>query len=80
MPAEQICPEAHGLPQSPQFWLSVSVFTQVPLQSDRPVWQDTAHVPPEQTLPEGHSVPHLPQLSRSVCRFTHRPLHSVSPC
>ncbi len=59
----------HFLPQAPQFCASFPVFTQTPLQSERPALQLTSHwlsvqigTPP---MVGAHILPQLPQLAAS---------------
>jgi hypothetical protein len=67
-PLEHVVPEAHVLPQPPQFWLLVLRLAQTPLQSVVPAGH--AHEPPLQTrLPE-QICPQKPQSFFSVCRST----------
>jgi hypothetical protein len=59
----QISPSAHAVPHTPQFALSVSVSTHVPLQSVRPVWQLNSHTPaPLQISPSAHEKAQMPLL------------------
>lgn len=60
-----------AVPQVPQFWGSVRVFTQAAPQAVVPAPQLSAtHLPAEQAWPLAQTVPHAPQLLGSVCSFT----------
>jgi hypothetical protein len=64
-------------PHMPQFWLSVFVSTQVPLQSVVPSPQ--MQLPPKQVFPPEHALPHMPQFWLSVVVLVQTPLHEVWP-
>jgi hypothetical protein len=53
-PDEQTSPEAHALPQAPQFWGSLASVTQTPPHIVCPDAQVVAHCPDEHTSPEAH--------------------------
>ena len=57
-------------PQVPQFWVSVSVFTQAAPQAVVPLPQVSAtHRPAEQAWPLPQAVPQAPQFAGSVWRL-----------
>lgn len=76
-PLEQVWPDAHVLPQPPQFAESDDVWTQLPPQSVPPFEQ--AHFPAEQVVPLVHTLPHAPQLFGSVDVLMQEPLHADVP-
>jgi hypothetical protein len=51
VPARQTWPEAHTLPQAPQFWGSLVTSKQVTLEADATV---------QAMYPELHAMPHFP--------------------
>lgn len=65
-PPEHVVPPSHAIPQPPQLFGSVWVFTQLPEQAVCPVGHE--HAPPSQLSPVGHAaqvapaVPHEPLL------------------
>ena len=61
MPAEQIWPEVHFLPQAPQLLTSLVSWTQVPEQLLSPLWQVNEQAPEEHACPAAQVFPHLPQ-------------------
>jgi hypothetical protein len=65
------------MPQTPQFALSVRVFTQPEVQSVRPVSQ--RQLPVRQISPSAQVRPQTPQLSTSVCASTQVVPHAVRP-
>ena len=73
--AEQVAP------QDPQLFISLCVFTQLPLQLVSPEGQLCEHVPEvqEATIPPDavHTFPHFPQLLTSPCVSTQAPLQAV---
>jgi hypothetical protein len=77
VPALQISPAAHVVPQVPQFFGSLLVLTHTPLHT---VVKPAGHVhaPPTHVacLLE-HTVPQAPQLFGSVVVLTHLALHTV---
>jgi hypothetical protein len=75
LPELQVWPEAHLVLQAPQLLRSVSVSTQIPEQSVRPVGQ--VHLLAEQNLPPVHLVPQDPQLLASLVRLTQEPEQTV---
>ncbi len=86
-PALHTSAAAHCVPHPPQLFLSVFVFTQVPLHivwpaAGQPEPGDDTHWPAVQLLPEAHLVPQDPQWALSVFGSTHAPaapLHFSSP-
>jgi hypothetical protein len=75
-PAVQFSPEGHRVPQAPQLFGSVCVFTQrVPHMID-PAAQ---HAPFVQVPPPGQTVVQAPQWFESVFKLTHVCPHSVKP-
>jgi hypothetical protein len=77
-PDAQMNELAHGSSQAPQWLMSLSVSTQDPEQSVRPVPQVSVHAPEEQTCPLAHALPQDPQLAGSLSRRTQVPLQSSS--
>ena len=66
-PAEQTWPAGHAFPHVPQFLLSDSASTHVPLhRSDVSPIHVAPHVASEQTVPEGHLMAQPPQLFGST--------------
>jgi len=76
LPATQVSAGVvHVVVHVPQLALSTSVFTQVPMQSVRPLGhsqEPSAHI-----CPAGQAVPHMPQFAASVITFTQTPPQSV---
>jgi len=74
-------PASHALPQLPQFFGSVRVFTQVPREPESPAppsvppqrWKPPghAHWRALQISPEGQRALHAPQLAALDSMFTH---------
>ncbi len=67
------------VPQLPQFWPSVAVLVQAPLQATSPVGQSSWQLPWLQVLPPEQTVPQPPQFSLSEIVFVQTPLHRVEP-
>ena len=63
--------------QAPQFFGSLLVVTQMPLQRVVPTPQTQALL--TQLAPTPHCTPHAPQFCASLTVLTHTPLHSVVP-
>jgi hypothetical protein len=80
-------PGAHELLQAPQFFGSICVFVQaplqqaplqqVPLQNVWPGWQKSMHLPEVQLWFAEHARLQPPQFLRSLCVSMQLPLHSV---
>ena len=66
-PAEQLCPDGHALPHTPQFSASLLVFTQVPAQSLRGAGQ--RHVPATHDWSFRHAVAQAPESSAAASRI-----------
>lgn len=73
----------HFLPQVPQLFGSLPVFTQAPEQAASPALQEMPHwllmhvaVPPLGAL---QACPHCPQLATSLLASTQRPEHGMNP-
>ena len=65
-------------PQEAQFWGSVVVSAQLPLQFvGVGAWQEVTHAPPEQSWFATHGMPQPPQLALSLCVLTQAPPQSV---
>jgi hypothetical protein len=75
LPALQLAPAGHRLPQWPQLFGSLAVLVQMLPQSCWPVGQTQA--PLTQVAVAGQALAHLPQLLASVCRLTQTPLQRV---
>jgi hypothetical protein len=63
----------HAVVQLPQWFSSVTSFTQLPEQLVSPVPHVVEHDPDEQTCPPPHTFRQLPQLPLSVCVLTSHP-------
>jgi hypothetical protein len=73
-PPLQVIPRAHGLPQTPQFALSLMVSTQAPLHGD---WfGGHAQRPPLQLAPTAQTFPQPPQLRVSLAKSAQTPPQS----
>jgi hypothetical protein len=82
MPAEQLEPLAHLVPQAPQLALSVWKLTHVPVAVQRLgvvplqiIWQP----PATQLIPDAHALPQVPQLALLVVRSTQAFVQTVWP-
>src|SRR5438270_10652649 len=65
VPATQVpvaCAGLQGCPHPPQWFTSLFMSTQLPLQSVWPLGQLETHAPWEQTSTASHTVPQAPQL------------------
>lgn len=77
VPCEQTSPWVQSLRHAPQWLLSVSRNTHMPMHSVMPGEQ--TQVPEEQTRPPRQGVPHAPQEALLVCRSTQVPKQYVWP-
>lgn len=68
-----------GVPQAPQLWLLVCVFTHAPPQLVVPIGQAATQAPAEQASPAAQALPQPPQLRTSLDVVVQTPLHRVSP-
>jgi hypothetical protein len=68
----QAAPEAHALPQAPQFWTSWETDLHTPSHEVCPGGQ--VQRPPLQILPDAQMLPHPPQLRGSAAASTQDPL------
>jgi hypothetical protein len=83
----QPMPAAQVLLHVPQFFGSICVLVQMPLQqeplqqpplqNDWPGWQKSTHLPPVQLWLAVHALPHAPQFFVSVCVSVHVVPHSI---
>jgi hypothetical protein len=73
MPAVQVVPLAHRLPQDPQLELSVCSSTQAVLHGESGGVHVNVHWPAAQSCAPTHRLPQLPQSFGSVWRLTHTP-------
>jgi hypothetical protein len=78
----QLEPVAHFLPQPPQSFASVWVFTHAPLHmrcGAVHVPPPVEHTPAVQTPGARHALPQPPQLVADACVSTHAPPHTACP-
>ena len=78
-PIEHTALELHGIPQPPQWRLSVAVETHSPKQKTCPTPQRGAHPPATQRWVGWHITPHPPQLRTSRSVLTQAGPHDVVP-
>jgi hypothetical protein len=62
-PFAQVCPDAQGRSQPPQWATLVVVLMQSVPHCSRPLAHDAWHCPSEQTLPAAQALPQLPQFA-----------------
>lgn len=68
------------IPQPPQLFGSLPIFTQAPPQSVKPVGQPVVeHAPAEQVDVGPHALPHAPQFALSDASDVQPPAQTVSP-
>jgi len=79
LPALQLSPPPHTVPQAPQFVRSFCSLTQDWAHWESPAAQVPAHAPAEQTCPPAHLVPQVPQLPLSDFVSMQRSPHLVVP-
>lgn len=77
MPATQLCPTEHAIPQPPQLAMSLMTFVHAPLQTGEPSLQ--VHMPWMQFCPAPQVMLQAPQLNGSLSGFVQPWLQLVSP-
>jgi hypothetical protein len=77
IPAPQLWPAAHTVPQAPQFEPSVWVSVHAALQNVPPLGLSEA--PPLHVRPPLHVLPHVPQFEGSLCVLVHAVPQKVCP-
>lgn len=75
----QVSPEAHALPQPPQFALSVFKSKHVVPHAVRPAGQFVWQTPATHDAPAVHAFPHAPQFAASTCKSRQLSPHLVVP-
>ena len=76
-PPAQTLPPVQALPHLPQFFESLDVEVQAPLQLVSPVGQAALHAPCEQVWPVEHALPQVPQFLPSEVVSTQAPPHET---